>query len=159
HRDIKPENILLAANTVKVTDFGLAKVVEGTSAIIHGDSAGLTLSYAAPEVFSNTVTSWSDQYSLAVTYFHLRTGKLPFKATAPTEIFVIHVEGRLNLDALPELERTVTARATAKDPTKRFPTCTDMVRALEDACGIASAPAITVGASSGSSPSLPGRRG
>src|SRR5262249_21662363 len=113
HRDIKPENILLAADTVKVTDFGLAKVLEGTSAVIHGDSAGLTLSYAAPEMFSNTVTSWSDQYSLALTYFHLRTGSLPFKATAPTEIFVIHVDGRLDLDALPHAERTDIARATS----------------------------------------------
>jgi serine/threonine protein kinase len=136
HRDIKPENILLSANTVKVTDFGLAKVMEGASAVIHGDSAGLTLSYAAPEVFSNKVTAWSDQYSLAVTYFHLRTGTLPFRASAPTQIFIIHVEGKLELNPLPEAERAVIARATAVDPTKRFPSCKDMVRALEDACGL-----------------------
>jgi serine/threonine protein kinase len=136
HRDIKPENILLSANTVKVTDFGLAKVMEGASAVIHGYSAGLTLSYAAPEVFSNKVTAWSDQYSLAVTYFHLRTGTLPFRASAPTQIFIIHVEGKLELNPLPEAERAVIARATAVDPTKRFPSCKEMVRALEDACGL-----------------------
>ena len=71
HRDIKPENILLAANVVKVGDFGLAKVLEGTSAVIHGESAGLTPAYAAPEMFTNLVTRWSDQYSLAVTYYRL----------------------------------------------------------------------------------------
>src|SRR5204863_657989 len=59
HRDIKPENILLASGVVKVGDFGLAKVVEGTQAVIHNDSAGLTLVYAAPELFQNLVTNWS----------------------------------------------------------------------------------------------------
>src|SRR5262249_35773759 len=56
HRDVKPENILLAGRAVKVGDFSLAKVVEGTQAAIHGDSTGLTLFYAAPELFSNNVT-------------------------------------------------------------------------------------------------------
>src|SRR5262249_6783134 len=76
HRDIKPENILLVGDHVKVADFGLAKIVEGTSALVHSGSAGLTLAYAAPEMFENKVTQWTDQYCLALTYYHLRTGTL-----------------------------------------------------------------------------------
>ena len=131
HRDIKPENILLAANTVKVTDFGLAKVLEGSSAIIHGDSAGLTLHYAAPEVFLGEITARSDQYSLALTYLHLRTGVVPFASRTKAEIMRLHMEGRIDLSLLPEPERRVIARATALDPKYRFPTCMDMVKALE----------------------------
>ena len=123
HRDIKPENILLAANVVKVGDFGLAKVLEGTSAVIHGDSAGLTLAYAAPEMFTNLVTRWSDQYSLAITYYRLRTGVLPFPpGSKANDIIKVHVRGFLELSRVGEAERAVLARATAVKPEERIRT-------------------------------------
>jgi serine/threonine protein kinase len=78
HRDIKPENILIAAKTAKVGDFGLAKVMEGLTAAVNRNTGGLTLSYAAPELMTGAVSRWTDQYALAITYYHLRTGKLPF---------------------------------------------------------------------------------
>ncbi|GIW82971.1 MAG: hypothetical protein KatS3mg105_4778 [Gemmatales bacterium] len=131
HRDIKPENILLAAGVVKVGDFGLAKVLEGSSAVIHGDSAGLTLSYAAPELFTNRVTHTSDQYSLALTYYKLRTGEWPFPPGArPNDIIRCHMQGTLELGRLPESERRVIARATAWNPEERFPSCLMMVAEL-----------------------------
>lgn len=135
HRDIKPENILLAADVVKVGDFGLAKVVEGSSAVIHGDSAGLTLAYAAPEMFTNLVTAWTDQYCLALTYFKLRTSAWPFpESSKPNEIIKSHIMGKLDLSKLPESERAVIARATAVKPEARFPSCQAMVDELERAC-------------------------
>src|SRR5262249_53885838 len=116
HRDIKPENILLTkSNTVKVSDFGLAKVVQGSSSTIHADSTGLSLPYAAPEVLQRvpTVTRWTDQYSLALTYFKLRTGQFPFDASlGPMQVVWAHTDGQLNLSALPEAERAVISRAT-----------------------------------------------
>lgn len=134
HRDIKPENILLAANTVKLGDFGLAKVLEGTSAAVHSDSAGLTIHYAAPELFAGTVTCWTDQYSLAISYFKLRTGHLPFpKGMSTHDIILGHVTGKLDLSALPESERAVVARATDIKPESRYPTCMAFVEALERA--------------------------
>jgi serine/threonine protein kinase len=135
HRDIKPENILLAGSSIKVSDFGLAKVLEGTSAIIHGDSTGRTDAYAAPEIFSNKVTAWSDQYSLALTYYYLRTGKMPFTVSSPVEIMLVHVNGNLDLRWLPDAEREVIAKAAAVAPEMRYATCVDMVAALELATG------------------------
>jgi serine/threonine protein kinase len=135
HRDIKPENILLASGVVKVGDFGLAKVVEGTQAVIHGDSAGLTLVYAAPEMFQNLVTNWSDQYSLALTYFKLRTGVLPFpNKCTPNDVIRCHLQGKLELSRLARAERAVVARATSVKPEARFSHCTAMVEELERAC-------------------------
>jgi serine/threonine protein kinase len=132
HRDIKPENILLASGVVKVGDFGLAKVVEGTSAVIHGDSAGLTLAYAAPEMFTSVVTAWSDQYCLALTYFKLRTSGWPFPSDAkPNDIIKSHVLGKLDLSRLPEVEQPVIARATAVKPENRYPACMAMIEDLE----------------------------
>jgi serine/threonine protein kinase len=138
HRDIKPENILLARdNTVKLGDFGLAKVLEGSQAAIHGSSAGLTPSYAAPEMIAGTVTAWSDQYSLGITYYHLRTGTLPFeKGLSVSEVMQAHLNGWLELGLLPESEKAVIARATKVTPEERFPDCTAMVRALQKASGL-----------------------
>jgi serine/threonine protein kinase len=131
HRDIKPGNLLLIGNVVKVSDFGLAKILEGRRAVIEGPSIGITLSYAAPEVFANQVSVWSDQYALAMTYFHLRVGAMPFQTTSPTQIFLILVEGELDLSPLPPAERQVIARATALEPDQRYPSCSAMVAALK----------------------------
>jgi serine/threonine protein kinase len=132
HRDIKPENILLVGRTAKVGDFGLAKVLEGTNAQIHGSSTGYTPHYAAPELFRGNVTRWTDQYSLAVTYFKLRTGRLPFDAAISLgDLLMMHLQGSLDLSALLESERTIIARATSPEASQRYPTCLDMVNALE----------------------------
>lgn len=135
HRDIKPENILLADGTVKVADFGLAKVLEDTAAIVHAESAGLTLAYAAPELFRGRVTQWTDQYALAITYYQLRTGVLPFQAVGTTnDIVRVHLEGRLEFSRVSPAEASVLRKATSVVPEERFPCCLDFHAALVEAC-------------------------
>ena len=73
--DIKPENLLLLADHVKVADFGLVKDVKQSSASLVG---GMTPLYAAPEVFRGLPGRQSDQYSLAIVYQEMLTGRLPF---------------------------------------------------------------------------------
>src|SRR4051794_33376394 len=75
HRDIKPHNIFLVGDSVKLADFGLAKIVAASGS---SHMAG-TADYMSPEAIKGRVSKWSDQYSLAVTYVQLRTGKLPFE--------------------------------------------------------------------------------
>lgn len=138
HRDVKPENILITGDHVKLCDFGLAKVLEGTEGVVHGNSAGLTLAYAAPEVFSGTISSWTDQYSLAMTYVQLRTGGLPFDTSSPYSVIHAHTQGVFDLKKLPELERGVIRRALSVKPEDRFPDCRSMVRELRRATGTGS---------------------
>jgi len=113
HRDVKPEHILLTKNMqIKVGGFGLAKLVKGASATINWASVGLTLAYAAPELFKNTVTRWTDQYSLALTYYRLRAGISPFAdGIGPLQMMQAHVAGALTFSGLEAKEQAVLKRA------------------------------------------------
>jgi serine/threonine protein kinase len=136
HCAINPDNLLLLGDKVRVGEFCQARVVEGPSAALPGmDSTGLPPDYTAPELFHNYVTATSDQYSLALTYYRLRTGTLPFDpSSAASQIIQRHLEGKLDLSRLPEPERQVIARATALKPGDRFPSCAALIAALDQAC-------------------------
>ena len=113
HRDIKPGNLLLKGGQVKVGDYGLAKILEQTWG---SHSGAMTPAYAAPEWIMGTLHRHSDQYSLAVTYFHLRTGHIP-----------------VDLALLLPLEARVIERALSRDPEIRWPSCLAFVEAVEAA--------------------------
>jgi formylglycine-generating enzyme required for sulfatase activity len=127
HRDIKPHNIFLVGDSVRLADFGLAKILQATR---RSHTGGMSVDYVAPEVPAGQVTRWSDQYSLAATYLHLRTGKLPFEGDSLVQIIYAHMHTPPDLSGLPEEERPVVARALAKKPEERWPTCREFVRAL-----------------------------
>jgi serine/threonine protein kinase len=129
HLDVKPGNLFLVSDHVKVADFGLVRSLAERGA---GLSLGaLSALYAAPELFRGSISSSSDQYSLAIVYQELLTGTLPFAGKSARQLMLLHSTAEPNLSALPEADRPVVARALAKDPAQRFPSCTDFLRALE----------------------------
>jgi serine/threonine protein kinase len=128
HLDVKPRNLFTVADRVKVADFGLVKQLERSSA--SGLMGGVTPIYAAPETFSGKISKHSDQYSLAVVYVELLTGKRPFTGKNIRQLALQHMTEEPDLSMLPEADRPAVARAMAKDPEDRFPSCTAFIRAL-----------------------------
>ncbi|GAC79244.1 Serine/threonine protein kinase [Gordonia malaquae] len=143
HRDVKPENIAVVEDTdgrilrVAVLDFGVGRLLGATRATVDGQFVG-SLVYTAPEVFADGQSGpQSDQYSLACTAFELMTGSLAFEGGSIGEVMQRHTVGEIPVpsDIDPRLARfdEAIARALAKDPTSRFPTCAEFVEALASA--------------------------
>lgn len=137
HRDIKPSNIMLdASGTPRLTDFGVAKTVDGARKTATGALLG-TPAYLAPEQFvGGQVDGRTDVYALGVTLYELLTGALPFAGENPLQIMVTRLSTnpepvtarRPDLD--PALAAAVT-RALERDAAERFASAAEMKAALQ----------------------------
>lgn len=131
HCDVKPQNILLLSGAAQVADFGLATTIGDVRESSMG--AG-TIAYGAPEVLlGQGPTSATDQYSLAISYFELRTGDLPFGSERISDVINAKQTGEIDLSLLPPAEARVIARAAAIEPDDRFFNCVEMVKSLREA--------------------------
>ena len=139
HLDIKPRNLFLVSNHVKVADFGLVNTLSGNNNTKLQIGA-ITPLYAAPELFLGKLSRHCDQYSLAIVFQELLTGNQPFDGKNSRQLLLQHTQGEPNLASLPAADRPLIARALAKNPEDRFPSCMDLVRALQgEVAGSASA--------------------
>ncbi len=129
HCDVKPENLLLMGQSVVLCDFGVSRpILEASTA--RKTSMGGSLAYMAPECLSDEVTEYSDQFSLAISYLELRTGKLPFENMSQAAVMDQRRRGVLDLSELPKAEARVIAKATSVKPNHRYASAEDMVNAL-----------------------------
>ena len=136
HRDIKPENIFLsAAGTVKVTDFGIARVM-GSSTMTQAGTVMGTPGYMSPEqVKGEKVDARTDIFSAGVILYELLTGMRAFAADSLTAVMYRIVNEDppplMQVDpSLPAWLQRVVARATAKDPGLRYPDASAMLADL-----------------------------
>ncbi len=133
HCDIKPDNMMIVSGEVQIADCGVAVII--TPDVRQTKAAG-SPAYSAPELTGNKPVPGTDQYALAISYYELRTGKLPFdEQMGQLSIMLAHAEGRLDFTSplITDEERKVLKWATAVRPKERYATCIDMVKQLERA--------------------------
>src|SRR6201987_4285179 len=147
HRDVKPGNILVDARRggpehAYLTDFGLARAMMSAGTLtVAGQFLG-TPDYAAPEQANGQpVDGRADQYALACVAFELLSGTVPFKRELPIAAVYAHLSTpppRLTSirKDLPPAADGVLARAMAKSPDDRYPSCADFADALREALGL-----------------------
>src|SRR5580658_1657861 len=95
HRDLKPENVLLCVRDhielVKLTDFGIAKIVDAPALTFSEQRFG-TPGYIAPEYIEGSAASArGDLYALGVVLYEMLTAKLPFDARFPAELLALQL--------------------------------------------------------------------
>ena len=129
HRDLKPANVLLAADgTLKITDFGLVKRLEGDSSQTRSGTILGTPSYMAPEQArgeNQTVGPAADQYALGAILYELLTGRPPFQGASVLDTLdqvrskepvpPSHLQPKVPRDV-----ETICLKALEKEPARRY---------------------------------------
>ena len=171
HRDIKPANIMLTADdTVKVTDFGTAKILQFGTVQQTAHVMG-TPSYMSPEqVKGRAVDGRSDIFSLGVMLYEMLTGEKPFPGQNITTVIykIVNEEPVPPKQVDPAIHAGISAvvmKALAKDPETRYQSCREMwddlhnYRALTNVSGNPNATMGIGGENVNATMALPGLRG
>ena len=141
HRDIKPRNVLLTTNdTVKLTDFGLARL-QADGDVTRTQAVAGTLAYMSPEQVRSlpTLDHRSDLFSLGLTAYEALAGRLPFDRDGgdfTTMRAIVEEDFPPPTEFRPEVPASVAhalMRALERDPDRRYQTATEMRDALAKA--------------------------
>jgi serine/threonine-protein kinase len=139
HRDLKPSNVMvLTDGTIKLTDFGIAKDMDRTQLTAAHCTVG-TASYMSPEQCKGDrdLTTRSDLYSMGVMFYELLTGRKPFNADNPMDMFQQHLTatferpGRQVLD-IPVWLDNLVCQLLEKEADKRPVNAAMVARALSE---------------------------
>ena len=137
HRDVKPQNIMiLADNTVKVTDFGIARFARNESKTITDKAIG-SVHYISPEQVKGELTDEkADIYSVGVIMYEMITGTLPFEAESAISVAMMQLQAEPKLPThlnplIPLGLEQITMKAMQKDAANRYKTAAEMLHDLE----------------------------
>lgn len=138
HRDIKPHNVMvLRDGSVKVADFGIARVASGGHSTLTQEALG-SVHYISPEQARGShIDARSDLYSAGVVLYEMITGRLPFEGDTPVSVAIQHINSiplspREIDSAIPEALEKITMRAMAPNPDNRYFSADEMLTDLEE---------------------------
>ncbi|MBI4863133.1 MAG: serine/threonine protein kinase [Candidatus Riflebacteria bacterium] len=138
HRDITAENVIAAGpDAFKVVDFGISRWTAQRAARTRTGFIIGTPTHLAPEILGGQpATARSDLYALGVMFFEMLTGRLPFDSSSVAALMKAHISdtpvtpSRLQPD-LPATLDDVISRLLVKDPEKRMPSASALLRELD----------------------------
>lgn len=165
HRDIKPSNAMIdKRGDLFLTDFGIAKLVEGSPQFTATGAITGTPAYMSPEqAQGKPLDVRSDVYSLGIVLYEMLTGRVPFEAETPLAVILKHIQEPLPPPSLhvaglaPTIE-TVLLKALAKDPQHRFSSVAEFLQAWQNALAqpeMATLPQAAITPENAASPSAP----
>lgn len=128
HLGLNPRSFVLDHGWLQLHDFGLNQLLWLPAG---QELASRNARYCAPELFDRQLSRSCDQFGLALVYCEMLTGQHPFAHLG--NLAQSRRRDKPNLDSLAPTERDVIRRALDPDPARRWPTCTEMVLALEGA--------------------------
>jgi serine/threonine-protein kinase len=139
HRDIKPSNIMIdSTGKAKVTDFGIAYVIEAKTKLTRDGSIIGTPEYLSPEQCEGKkVDGRSDIYSLGVTLYEILTGKTPYEADTPVSMLMKIVKGtfppigEVNPN-VPEQLQKIVEKMMQTNPDNRYANADELIKALDE---------------------------
>ena len=138
HRDIKPHNIMvLRDGSVKVADFGIARVTSGGHSTLTQEALG-SVHYISPEQARGShIDERSDLYSAGVVLYEMITGRLPFEGDTPVSVAIQHINSiplspREIDPTIPEALEAITMKAMAPNPDNRYSSADEMLADLEE---------------------------
>jgi serine/threonine protein kinase/transcriptional regulator with XRE-family HTH domain len=140
HRDIKPDNVMvLADDQVKVTDFGIARILQPDTSLQTIATTGMRMGtplYMAPEqIEGKKIDGRTDIYALGAMLYHMVTGRPPFEGADALAVAVKHLQEEpvppSQIDpAIPTDWDALILKAMAKDPARRFQSAQEFNEAL-----------------------------
>lgn len=136
HRDLKPQNVLVNADgEVYLADFGIARMMAGSTALTGTGSILGTPHYMAPEQAQGEVLGPAcDIYAFAVIIYRWLCGQVPFDADTPLAVLMQHVQTPIPMAPMATISdgaRQVLLKGLAKDPAARWETATALIDALQ----------------------------
>lgn len=133
HRDVKPQNIMvLSDGTIKVTDFGIARLARSEQRTITDKAIG-SVHYISPEQARGERTDErADIYSVGVMLYEMLTGKLPFQAESAVSVAIMQLQREPQLPteingSIPLGLEQITMHAMQKNPERRYQSAAEML--------------------------------